>query len=211
MGGRQKHRTANGQQEHTNINSRWTLGKGFAVVAEEVRNLAQRCAEAARNTTDLIEGSVARAKEGTEVAETAGTVLRGIVTEVTQVAELLDGITWASAEQAQAVEQINTAVSQMDKVTQQNAAAAEESASVAEELSGQAQAVKGMVGELTVLVGGRTRQRDAEPQVEPTADAPKPSQPQRKAPRPPKSCPAAGPKASPREPTPTDVGDLQDF
>ncbi len=137
-------------------------GKGFAVVAEEVRNLAQRCAEAAKNTTDLIEGSVTRAKEGTGVADTAGKVLHGIAGDVAQVADLLDGITRASSEQAQGVEQINTAVSQMDKVTQQNAAGAEESASAAEQLSAQAQTVKGMVEELTALVGGGASRKPAE-------------------------------------------------
>jgi len=136
-------------------------GKGFAVVAEEVRNLAQRCAEAARNTTNLIEGSVTRAKEGTTVADTAGKVLQAIVGDVTQVADLLNGITRASDEQAQGVEQINTAVSQMDKVTQQNAAGAEESASAAEQLSAQAQTVKSMVGDLMALVGGKVERRQA--------------------------------------------------
>jgi methyl-accepting chemotaxis protein len=136
-------------------------GKGFAVVAEEVRNLAQRCAEAAKNTTNLIEGSVTRAKEGTGVAETAGKVLQGIVGDVTQVAGLLQGITRASNEQAQGVEQINTAVSQMDKVTQQNAAGAEESASAAEQLSAQAQTVKGMVNELLDLVGGQRNRQES--------------------------------------------------
>ncbi len=130
-------------------------GKGFAVVADEVRNLAQRCAQAAKETTDLIEGSVTRAKEGTNVADTAGKALKNIVADVAQVAELLDGITRASNEQAQGVDQINTAVSQMDRVTQQNAAGAEESASAAEELSAQAQTLKGMVGELVALVGGK--------------------------------------------------------
>jgi len=129
-------------------------GKGFAVVAEEVRNLAQRSAQAARDTTNLIEGSVNRAKEGTKVAESAGTALQGIVTDVAKVADLLDGITQASNEQAQGVDQINSAVSQMDKVTQQNAAGAEESASAAQELSAQAQTVKGMVQDLVAVVGG---------------------------------------------------------
>jgi hypothetical protein len=135
-------------------------GKGFAVVAEEVRNLAQRCAGAARDTTDLIEGSVVRAKEGTAVAEAAGQALQGIAGDITQVSDLLNGITTAANEQAQGVEQINVAVSQMDKVTQQNAAGAEESASAAEELSAQAQTVKGMVGELVAMVGGRPARSD---------------------------------------------------
>jgi methyl-accepting chemotaxis protein len=129
-------------------------GKGFAVVAEEVRNLAQRSAQAAKDTTDLIEGSVTRAKEGSTVAETAGKALQSIVGDVAKVADLLTGITQASNEQAQGVEQVNTAVSQMDKVTQQNAAGAEESASAAEELSAQAVTVKGIVDQLTVLVRG---------------------------------------------------------
>ena len=128
-------------------------GKGFAVVAEEVRNLAQRCAEAARNTTNLIDDSVNRAKEGTSVADNAGKALQSIVTDITQVASLLNGISKASEEQAQGVDQVNTAVSQMDKVTQGNAAGAEESASAAEQLTAQAQTVQTMVNELVAVVG----------------------------------------------------------
>ena len=129
-------------------------GKGFAVVAEEVRNLAQRSAQAARDTTALIADSVQRAKEGTEVATVAGDALRTIVTDVSQVAELLQGINQASAEQAQGVEQINAAVSQIDKITQQNAAGAEQSASAAQQLTAQAASVKAMVGDLLALVNG---------------------------------------------------------
>ncbi|MBK9129045.1 MAG: MCP four helix bundle domain-containing protein [Phycisphaerales bacterium] len=132
------------------------MGKGFAVVAEEVRNLAQRSAQAARDTTNLIEGAVTRAKQGTTVATNAGKSLSSIVADVANVAELLAGISKASGEQAQGVDQINTAVSQMDKVTQQNAAGAEESASAAEQLSAQAQTLKQVVDELTVLVRGAT-------------------------------------------------------
>ena len=127
-------------------------GKGFAVVAEEVRNLARRSAEAASDTTTLIEGSVNRAKEGTTVAENAATVLQAIVSDVTQVAALLDGITNASEEQAQGVEQTNDAVSQMDKIVQQNAAGAEESAAAARELTHQASTVSELVQELEVIV-----------------------------------------------------------
>jgi methyl-accepting chemotaxis protein len=130
-------------------------GKGFAVVAEEVRNLAQRSAQAARDTTNLIEDSVTRAKEGTVVADTAAKALQAIIADVTQVADLLNEITQASEEQAQGVDQINTAVAQMDKVTQQNAAGAEESASAAQQLSAQAQTVKAMVDELATLVSGK--------------------------------------------------------
>ena len=130
-------------------------GKGFAVVADEVRNLAQRAAKASREITGLIENSVTKVREGTNVAGEVGKVLTAIVTNVTQVANLVSGITKASEEQAQGVDQISTAVNQMDKVTQQNAAGAEESASAAEQLSAQAETVKGMVAELVALVGGR--------------------------------------------------------
>ena len=129
-------------------------GKGFAVVADEVRNLAQRAAQAARETTGLIEDSVNKAKEGTEVASAVGKALGAIVGDVTKVTELIDGIAKASEEQAQGVDQVNMAVSQMDQVTQQNAANAEESASAAEELSAQAESVRGIVAELAAMVTG---------------------------------------------------------
>ena len=135
-------------------------GKGFAVVADEVRNLAQRAAQAARDTTDLIENSVNRAKEGTNVAGEVGKALGAIVNDVSKVTDLIDGITKASEEQAQGVDQVNTAVGQMDKITQQNASGAEESASASEELSSQAQAVKGMVNELVAVVGGTSTNQD---------------------------------------------------
>ncbi len=129
-------------------------GKGFAVVAEEVRNLAQRAAQAARETTGLIEASVNNSRQGATVAEQVATALTGIVGDVAKVSGLIAGIATASKEQAGGVEQINVAVSEMDKVTQQNAAAAEESASAAEELSAQAQTVKAVVGDLRGLVNG---------------------------------------------------------
>ncbi len=129
-------------------------GKGFAVVADEVRNLAQRAAEAARETTGLIEDSVNKAKEGTDIAGDVGKALGSIVGDVGKVADLVNGITTASQEQAQGVEQVNSAVSQMDQVTQQNAAGAEESASAAEELSAQAAVVKSTISELAALIRG---------------------------------------------------------
>jgi methyl-accepting chemotaxis protein len=122
-------------------------GKGFAVVADEVRNLAQRAAQAARETTGLIENSVNKSKEGMEA-------VGAIVDGVNKVTSLLAGIATASQQQAQGVEQVNVAVSQMDKVTQQNASASEESASAAEELSSQAEATKALVEELVRMVRG---------------------------------------------------------
>ncbi len=129
-------------------------GKGFAVVADEVRNLAQRCAQAAKETTGLIEDAVHRSQQGTQVAGEVGKALTAIVGDAARVSELINGIARASAEQAQGVDQVNTAVAQMDKVTQSNASAAEESAAAAEELAAQAQAVKGMVGELMGMIAG---------------------------------------------------------
>jgi methyl-accepting chemotaxis protein len=129
-------------------------GKGFAVVAEEVRNLAQRSAQAARETTGLIEDSVKRAREGSEVTMEVGHSLSSIVDSVSKVSDLVGGIAHGADEQAQGVEQINSAVSQMDKITQMNAASAEQCASAAEELSAQAQTVKGMVAGLVQVVGG---------------------------------------------------------
>ena len=128
-------------------------GKGFAVVAEEVRNLAQRAAGAARETTGLIEGSVGRAQTGTSVANSAAQALRSIVGDVATVADLLNGISRASGEQAQAVEQLNATVSQVDRITQQNAAGAEESASAAEQLRAQSEALNGIVAELGAIMG----------------------------------------------------------
>jgi len=129
-------------------------GKGFAVVAEEVRNLAMRSAEAAKNTADMIQGSVKNAKNGVDIADEVTKVLDEIVTGVGKATDLVSEIAAASQEQAQGIDQVNTAVAQMDKVTQQNAANAEESASASEQLSAQAATMNEMVNELAAMVGG---------------------------------------------------------
>ncbi len=130
-------------------------GKGFAVVADEVRNLAQRAASAAKETGDLIAQTVQRVHHGVEMNKKTSESFNRIGDSAQTVAELIAQIARASNEQAQGVDQVNTAVSQMDKVTQQTAASAEESASAAEELAAQAESVKGMVNELLAMVGGR--------------------------------------------------------
>jgi len=128
-------------------------GAGFAVVAEEVRSLAMRSAEAAKNTAHLIEESQGNADAGVRAADEVGTILNAIVDNVKQVSTLASEITVASQEQALGVNQINMAISEVDKVTQANAAISEEAASASEELSGQARALDTMVKELAGIVG----------------------------------------------------------
>jgi len=128
-------------------------GAGFAVVADEVRNLAMRAAEAARNTADLIEGTVKKVKDGSSLMQQANEAFQQVAGSAGKVAELVGEISAASSEQAQGIEQINRAVTEMDKVTQQNAANAEESAAASEQMNAQAETMKDMVGELVVMVG----------------------------------------------------------
>ncbi len=138
-------------------------GKGFAVVADEVRNLAGRSAQAARDTTELIEGTVLRVKNGSDIASRLNTSFKQIEEGSTDVSRLITQIAAATTEQAQGVDQVNTAVAQMDKVTQQNAANAEETASASEELSAQAQALNGIVGDLIDIVQGTGARQDGIP------------------------------------------------
>ncbi len=129
-------------------------GAGFAVVADEVRNLAMRAADAAKNTASLIEDTVKKIKNGSEIVSRTNEAFTKVATGAKKVGELLGEIAAASQEQAQGIEQINRAVSEMDKVVQRNAASAEESASAAEEMNAQAERMKGFVSELVGLVGG---------------------------------------------------------
>jgi chemotaxis methyl-accepting protein methylase len=121
-------------------------GKGFAVVAEEVRNLAARSADAAKETTDLIEGSIKKTEDGTKIANDTANALAKIVDEVEKVAALVNDIANASNEQAAGINQINQGIMQVSDVVQNNSATSEESAAASEELSGHANLLKEMVG-----------------------------------------------------------------
>ncbi len=129
-------------------------GMGFAVVADEVRNLAQRAAQAAKETATKIEDSVQKSAQGAEISSKVATSLEEIVNKSRQVDELAGEVAAASREQSQGIDQVNTAVTQMDKVTQSNAASAEESASAAEELNAQAENLKDAVAQLLRVVDG---------------------------------------------------------
>ena len=129
-------------------------GKGFAVVAEEVRNLAQRSAEAAKNTSALIEQSQKNSDNGVAVSGEVAQILEEITTAAQKVAQLAGEVSAATDEQAKGIDQVNRAVAEMDKVTQANAANSEEAASASEELSAQARELNEMVNVLTALVKG---------------------------------------------------------
>ncbi len=129
-------------------------GAGFAVVADEVRNLALRAADAAKNTAGLIEGTVKKVTDGTDLVNRTNEAFVKVAESTSKVGELVGEIAAASNEQAQGVEEVNKAVTEMDKVTQQNAANAEESASASEEMSAQAEQMNEFVAELVAMVGG---------------------------------------------------------
>jgi methyl-accepting chemotaxis protein len=130
-------------------------GMGFSVVADEVRNLAQRSAQAAKETAAKIEGSIIKAKQGVEISGKVAEALNEIVTNAREVDELAAHIAQASKEQTEGIAQINMAVGQMDKVTQSNASSAEESAAAAGQLNAQAEYMEDSVAELLQLVSGR--------------------------------------------------------
>ncbi|MFH1985320.1 MAG: methyl-accepting chemotaxis protein [Pseudomonadota bacterium] len=150
-------------------------GAGFAVVADEVRNLAMRAAEAAKNTAGLIESTVGRIREGSELAGDANKAFVEVRQSAEKVGGLVAEIAAASQEQAQGIDQINLAVTEMDKVVQSNAASAEESASASEEMSAQAGEMRHYVNQLEKLVGAaasRTKRRATRTAAKPAGPKP---------------------------------------
>ncbi|MGH6648000.1 methyl-accepting chemotaxis protein [Aquabacterium sp.] len=126
-------------------------GRGFAVVAGEVRSLAQRSAQAAREIKTLISDSVEQINAGSDLVSAAGTTMNDVVLQVRKVTDLVGEIAHASTEQSQGIGQINQAIGQLDQTTQQNAALVEESTAAAESLSAQAQALAQSVAAFKTL------------------------------------------------------------
>jgi methyl-accepting chemotaxis protein len=133
-------------------------GRGFAVVAAEVRSLAQRSAQAAREIKDLIGTSVQKVDAGRDLVESAGDTIQALVIDVQRVSELMRSIAEASAEQSRGVQQVNRTVTEMDKVVQQNASAVQQSASAAAGMRHQAEALVAAVSQFRLSAAYRASQ-----------------------------------------------------
>ncbi|GAB6146737.1 methyl-accepting chemotaxis protein [Desulfocicer niacini] len=130
-------------------------GAGFAVVANEVRNLAMRAADAAKNTAALIEDTVKKVNDGSALVATTDESFSKVAQSTAKVAALVSEISEASNEQSRGIEQVNIAISEMDKVVQQNAGNAEESASASEELNAQAAQLYAHVRDIATIITGK--------------------------------------------------------
>jgi methyl-accepting chemotaxis protein len=138
-------------------------GLGFAVVADEVRNLAQRSAQAARETAEKISASTEKSEQGVKISEKMAVNLSAIVEKTRQLDERIAEIAQSSHEQSEGIGQLNSAVASMDKITQDNAALAQQSAAASEELKAQAGQVRLAVGALMQMVHGEGTEIQAAP------------------------------------------------
>ena len=129
-------------------------GAGFAVVAEEVRNLAMRVAEAAKNTSELIEGTVKKIEQGSNLVTTSNKAFTEVAEIADKIGKLISEIATASNQQSQGIKEINKGMADMDKITQQNASTAEETSSSAEEMTSQSRIILELVNQLIQLTGG---------------------------------------------------------
>ncbi|MFG6158704.1 methyl-accepting chemotaxis protein [Halomonas sp. 1390] len=146
-------------------------GRGFAVVAEEVRNLASRSADAAKEIKGLIDGSVTQVQEGSALVEQAGTTMQDVVNSVRRVTDIMDEISAASQEQSDGIEQVSQAVGQMDQVTQQNASLVQEASAAAASLEEQADRLERAVAVFKLTEGTRAA-APARPASRAEAEAP---------------------------------------
>jgi methyl-accepting chemotaxis protein len=193
-------------------------GAGFAVVADEVRNLAMRAAEAAKNTSNLIEGTVQKVNTGSALVKETSESFNTAAESTTRIGSIISEIAGSASQQANAVTQVTKAIHEIDTVTQSNAAAAEESASASEELNAQAEMMKGSVGQLLEMVGGAEGPAKAQPERTRLRRPPTPAQTSTKKLAPParKALPPAAKKPAATKGTkPEDIipmgDDFEDF
>lgn len=128
-------------------------GMGFAVVADEVRSLAQRSAQAAKDTAILIEDSISRSNEGKVKVDQVALAIQAVTEDSAKVKVMVDEVSLGSEEQSRGIDQIGRSISQMEQVTQTNAASAEESAAAAQQLSAQSETLKSVINRLHVMLG----------------------------------------------------------